>query len=238
MNENHVSDELLNAFVDGELDSAEKARVLGLIAGSDELKERVCELWQVKEMVGSAYPRLNKAAENRRGLRLVSPHLSHALAAGLFLAIGVATGWFVHGLRAVPAVPSVLHSAAVQPARHESKVVLHIFSGENVRFEAALDEAEELLRAADKLGDEVHLDVVANSEGLRLLQADASPYPERIRTMQRNYRNLNFYACGVTIDKLRRQGVNVQLLPEAVVTPSALDLIMMREKQGWFYIQA
>lgn len=235
-NKPQVGDELLNAFVDGELDSAEKSRLLGMIAASDELKNRVCELWQLKEMIGSAYPRTAAPHSARRAARFLSPHLTHSLAAGVFLAIGLTTGWFVHGMRGAPPAP-LLMQASVQPAKHESKVVLHIFSGESVRFEAALDQAEELMRSADKLGNHVQLDVVANSEGLRLLQADASPYPQRIKDMQQTYKNLNFYACGITIDKLRRRGVNVQLLPEAVITPSALDLIMTREKQGWLYIQ-
>lgn len=236
-NQPQVADELLNAFVDGELDSTEKSRLLGLIAGSDELKNRVCELWQLKEMIGNAYPRHAEPRNTRRAMRYVSPHLTHALAAGVFLSIGLATGWLVHGLRHETGQPALIQATAERPAKQDSKVVLHIFSGENVRFEAALDQAEELMRSAGKLGTPVQLDVVANSEGLRLLQADSSPYPERIKALQQSYKNLNFYACGTTIDKLRRRGVNVQLLPEAVITPSALDLIMTREKQGWLYIQ-
>lgn len=236
-NDTQVSDELLNAFVDGELDSAEKSRLLGLIASSDELKNRVCELWQLKEMVGGAYPLATQPQAARRGARYVSPRLTHALAAGVFLAIGLSGGWLVHGLVAPPAAPLLMQAAHERPARLESKVVLHLFSGENVRFEAALDQVEELMRSAAKLGNPVQLDVVANSEGLRLLQANASPYPERIRVLQQSYPNLNFYACGTTIEKLRRKGTTVELLPEAVITPSALDLIMTREKQGWLYIQ-
>lgn len=233
--EPQVTDELLNAFVDGELDSTEKSRLLGLIAASDILRNRVCELWQIKEMVGSAYPLVEVARNTRRAPRRISPRVAHALAAGVILAIGVTTGWLVHGMRSAPPALALVQTSE-RPAKHESKVVLHIFSGENVRFEAALDEAEELMRSAGKLGNTVQLDVVANSEGLRLLQAD-SPYPERIKAMQRSYKNLNFYACGITINKLRRRGVDVRLLPEAVITPSALDLIMTREKQGWLYIQ-
>lgn len=239
MTQDHqVSDELLNAFVDGELDSVEKSRLLGLIAADSGLKQRICDLWQLKEMVVNAYPLKatgTKPPRSRSG-RFGSPGIAHALAAGLFLMLGVSAGWFLHGGKA--ASPAQDYARAVEPQAKESKLVLHIFSGESVRFDAALDQAEELLRSAGKLGTPVKLDIVANGEGLRLLQADASPYPERIKTLQQSYKELNFYACGVTIDKLRRRGINVQLLPEAVITPSALDLIMARERQGWVYIQA
>ncbi len=235
--EQTVTDELLNAFVDGELDSAEKSRLLGLIAADSQLKQRICELWQLKEMVGNAYPLKSKGSKTQpsRTRCFGSPGLSHALAAGLFLVLGLGAGWALHGGKAVP--PLQNHIQAEQQAK-ESKLVLHIFSGENVRFDAALDQAEELLRSAETLGTPVKLDIVANGEGLRLLQADSSPFPERIKSLQHDYKNLNFYACGITIGKLRRHGVDVKLLPEAVITPSALDLIMAREKQGWVYIQA
>jgi len=236
--EHPVSDELLNAFVDNELDSAEKSRLLGLIAADSQLKQRICELWQLKEMVGNAYPLKtsgSKPLHSRRG-RFNSPNFTHALAAGLFTLLGVGAGWLLHSDKSL--APAHNYARMAEPQAKESKLVLHIFSGESVRFDAALDQAEELLRSANKLGTPVKLDIVANGEGLRLLQADASPYPERIKSLQHEYKDLNFYACGVTIDKLRRKGVNVQLLPEAVITPSALDLIMAREKQGWVYIQA
>lgn len=235
--EQPVTDELLNAFVDNELDSAEKSRLLGLIAADGQLKQRICELWQLKEMVGSAYPLQAAGTKGQRSRtrRFNSPAFTHAVAAGLFLTLGLSAGWFLHGDKTT----APLHNAAqAERQAKESKLVLHIFSGESVRFDAALDQAEELLRSAETLGTPVKLDIVANGEGLRLLQADASPYPERIKSLQHAYKDLNFYACGITIDKLRRQGINVKLLPEAVITPSALDLIMAREKQGWVYIQA
>ncbi len=235
--EHPVTDELLNAFVDGELDSAEKSRLLGLIVADGQLKQRICELWQLKEMVGNAYPLKAAALKAQRSHRGRSglPDFTRSLAAGVMMALGIATGWLLHGDKAAAPLQS---AAQLERQASESKLVLHIFSGENVRFDAALDQAEELLRSAGKLDTPVKLDIVANGEGLRLLQADASPYPERIRSLQQSYKDLNFYACGITINKLRRQGINVKLLPEAVITPSALDLIMAREKQGWVYIQA
>lgn len=235
--EQPVTDELLNAFVDNELDSAEKSRLLGLIAADGQLKQRICELWQLKEMVGNAYPlkTAGKKAQRSRWGRFGSPGYSHALAAGLFLALGLGGGWLLRGGNSTAPLQN---TAQVERQAKDSKLVLHIFSGESVRFEAALDQAEELMRSAEKLGTPVKLDIVANGEGLRLLQADASPYPERIKSLQHEYKDLNFYACGITIEKLRQKGVNVRLLPEAVITPSALDLIVAREKQGWMYIQA
>jgi intracellular sulfur oxidation DsrE/DsrF family protein len=233
-----ITDEFINAFVDGELDSAEKSRLLELAAGDGALRERICALWHLKEMIGNAYPQNQPRQPHRAGAgRFRAPRFAQALAASVLLALGGGTGWLMHGAQDAR-TPAPFVQAQTRQAAEEMKLVLHVFSGEDVRFEAALDEAEQLLRNTGKDGRQVHLDIVANSEGLRLLQADASPYPERIRQLQQSYRNLSFYACGTTIDKMRRKGMNVKLLPEAVITPSALDLIMTREKQGWVYIQA
>lgn len=235
--ESDVSFEMLNAFVDGELDAAEKSRLLSRIAADNTLKDRVCELWQLKEMVGNAYP-LEAAFRTPRRSHWGRPWLPQALAAMLILAVGMGSGWLLHGDRTIPPVEGPTLAMVKESPQSPSKVVLHIFSGEDIRFEGALDAAEDFIKTATAEGRPVQLDIVANSEGLRLLEADHSPYSTRIKAMKQAYKNLNFYACGVTIQRLRDKGVEVKLLPEAVITPSAMELIITREKQGWTYVQA
>ncbi|MBU0500434.1 MAG: hypothetical protein KJ558_14080 [Gammaproteobacteria bacterium] len=235
--ESDVSFEMLNAFVDGELDAAEKSRLLSRIAADNRLKDRVCELWQLKEMVGDAYPLDAVCLAPRRSRRSL-PWIPQSLAAMLILALGMGSGWLLHGDRQLPPVDGPNFAVLDGRPKATSKVVLHIFSGEDIRFEGALDNAEDFIKTANAQGRPVQLDIVANSEGLRLLQADHSPFSTRIKAMKQAYKNLNFYACGVTIKRLREKGVDVKLLPEAVITPSAMELIITRGKEGWTYVQA
>ena len=55
MNNQNISDELLNSFVDDELELDEKSELFNAISHDDTLKERVCELRGLKEMVQHAY---------------------------------------------------------------------------------------------------------------------------------------------------------------------------------------
>ncbi len=51
---NDVSDELLNAFVDGQLDDIERGRVLSIINDDPAVGKRAFDLWRLKEMVQHA----------------------------------------------------------------------------------------------------------------------------------------------------------------------------------------
>jgi uncharacterized protein len=233
--EHDVSIELLNAFVDDELSAAEKSQVLERIAEDPQLRERVCELWQLKEMTRSAYP-LRKApqAPRRSSAAPALPRFAQALAAGVILLLGIVGGWFGHGERdASRGLGFQLAARQVD----EGKIILHVASGGAERFKAALDEAEQLSLSRDKAGHPLQVELIANGSGLDLLRADASPYADRIRSLREAHANLRFLACNLAIENLRGKGVEVRLLPQAAVAPSALDQIMKRLRQGWLYIQ-
>ncbi|MDD5296842.1 MAG: hypothetical protein PHU46_08010 [Rhodocyclaceae bacterium] len=227
-----VSDELLNAFVDDELDAAEKTRLLNKMAEDTGLRERVCQLWQVKELLRGAYPlQANPAGRNKR-TGLPPGRYGRALAAGLMLAVGSAMGWIAHSEHDGR---GGLQLSARQMA--EGKVILHLASSDPDRLKVALDEAEELSREHDKSGKPVQIELLANDAGLALVRADTSPYAERVEALIKAHGNLSFLACNNGIEKLRTAGVEVRLLPHVAVAPSALDQIMMRLQQGWTYVQ-
>jgi intracellular sulfur oxidation DsrE/DsrF family protein len=234
--EQEVSDELLNAFVDGELDVAEKSRLLEQLAQNPGLRARVCELWQLKEMVRSGHP-LKTTPKNATGSgrKLTRQRFTQALAACLILAVGAGTGWSVRGTRD-PARSAGFELGAKY--LDEGKVILHLASADSDRLKTALDEAEELAARRDKAGNPVRVELMTNAGGLDLLRTDVSPYSERIKALRAAHANLHFLACQTAIDNLIRKGIRVDLLPEAEITESAVDQIIKRLKQGWVYIQA
>lgn len=236
MNSEHeISNELLNAFVDDELDAAEKSRLLEQLAESPGLRARVCELWQLKEMVRSGHPLT--AAPTKSGRPGTKPGMSRftqLLAACLVLAVGAGAGWSVREARE-PARSIGFELGAERV--DEGKIILHLASSDSDRLKTALDEAEELAASRDRDGNPVRVELITNAGGLDLLRKDASPYPKRIGALHRAYANLSFLACRTAMDNLIRKGVHVELLPEAEVTDSAVDRIVKRLKQGWVYIQ-
>lgn len=243
--DHNISDEHLNAFVDGQLDADEKSRILGAINNDAELNHRACELRRLRELVHHAYdapppPPLRLSHTTR------APLWRQAIAATLLLMLGGAIGWVGHAqqqplnLKAMYLDEEKAFQTAnlIQaPVRGERKILLHISSDEPAKLERALDTAEQLLSTYQRLKQPVELELVANAGGLDLLRADVSPYADRVQALQRQYDNLTFLACQTALDRLRQEHhITPDLLPEALVTPNALDEILNRLQQGWMYI--
>lgn len=237
-----LSDEYLNAFLDGELAADEGERALQRLEDDAEFKHRVCEARSLKERVKSAYADL-PPKPSRRGAFLspVSPLWRQALAAGVWLALGVTGGWMAHdGSAKAPAydrlagLPDGYRPVVLAGQVDTDKIVLHLDNNDPGRLVAVLDLAEKLLA---QRGDRGRVKIVVNSYGLNLLRQETSPYRERIRSMAASHRNLAFVACGQTIARLSREGVVVDLLPQVQVAQSAIGEILDSLQQGWVYVK-
>jgi intracellular sulfur oxidation DsrE/DsrF family protein len=220
-----ISDEQLNAFVDGELDAADRERILAAVAADGELAQRACALRLVKEQVRHAYadsPAARSRHDSARPWRLL---------AGVLLLIGAAAlGWMARD--------SLITSQATEARRGETAhLLLHLADWDAGRADAALSDAEGLLRAARDSGRTIEVELVANRGGLRLLRSDLSPHVQRIERMRAEHPNFALIACGQTVERLRAGGVEVHLLPGTRIASSALDQIVSRMSQGWNYVR-
>lgn len=251
--DNPFSDEFLNAFVDGQLTSEEKAEAYERINRDHSVNRKVCELRKLRDLVQLAYaapppPPVHKAGPRSR--RRTPLNIAAGLVAGFALLLGAVFGWHLSGGDAVP--PAVSQSgaapgpgAAARPgsaqlasARQEQKVLFHLNSGDPENMKEALDEVENLLKFYRKTGQRARVELVMNGGGLKLVRQDASPYPERVRRMQKEYNNLTFIACQNSIDRLKdERGITARLVPGTVVIDSGVAQIMRRQQQGWAYIQ-
>lgn len=240
-----ISDEHLNAFLDGELDGEEHGRLLDAAQDDRELAARVCELRHVKELTRHAYsaerPPTKGGGPDARSRGM----LAKALAAGLVLALGVLAGWLAREAARAPervagffTVEEARQLAAVSNLDRVNHIILHVSTDEPAKVEAALDTTEELLRAYRSHGRPIRLEVIANADGLDLLRRDVSRYSQRVRRMMAEYRGLTFLACNRAVTRLQGKGVRVQLLPDTRLAPSALELIIQRLREGWVYVKA
>ena len=237
MNEyDDYSDEQLQAFIDDEIGTHERAEIMQAVRQDDALACRVCELLQLKDSVRLAYRDLPQPAEQEilwHAARKARVSLK-VIAAAVLFATGSLTGWV---LQSHTDSPHGRVNQLVQAESAHKRVILHIGSADTQRLEKALDDAELLLAGNDGNPGLVQLEVVANAGGLALLRTDTSPFIERIRNMVEDHDNVDFFACSRTIEKLRLKGITVKLVPEATVIPEALKQVVDRIQDGWIYIR-
>lgn len=222
------SDDELHAFIDGQLDPVGRKRLLAAMEADPQLREQVCELRRTKEWMHLAFeearPPRRHAERPRRRMRL------GGIAAGLvFLAVSFIAGW---SLRPVP--EAGVNSVVLQDVvASQYRVVLHIAEADPNKFEAVLDDAEQLLRQYREQGIEV--EVLANSGGLELLRVDVSPYADRVARMMNEYDNLSFIACSNAVKRLK-QGQKL-MINGTHTDITAIEHVIRRLREGWSYIK-
>jgi len=228
-----ISDEILNAHIDNELDPAERATLLERIAADSALRTRACERWQLKQMVRGAFPlpRTHAASTHPRW----TTRWTNALAASILLVCGLFSGWFAHERIDTVHVPL----KQIDAIRADGgRVVLHLFSDEPARMEAALHMAEQLANTRDKAGNPLRVEFIANGPGLHLLRSGGSPYAARVTALRQSHDNLRLIACHQAIERMHERGINVVLLPQVEEATSAESQLAERLTQGWRYLQA
>ena len=235
------SEEQLNAFVDGELDSDEKSRVFKESQKSEELDRRLCQQSKVKELVKHAYADVPAPMRRQDLGRMRKGFWGNAMAASILLVLGVTIGlygqrWQSDQQYSQPDSGSGRPSATTVSHAVESghKYILHVVSGQREEMFAALTKAQQLLDSAAP-GQVNQVEVVANEKGLNLLRYDVTPFADEVQLLQEN--NVVFYACSRTIERLEEKGVEVELLPDTDQTFTALDRIVLRMKDDWEYIK-
>ena len=247
-----ISEERLNAFIDGELDATEKNEVFEALGKDTTLSQQVCELRQLSELVRHAY---DKPPESEKYCKPEPRRLSmwgRAASAMLLVGLGAMLGWQGHQppvQQAGPGTHAVYwdkdHAfqntdlSKITSQQGTKRVIVHLNTSSIDKFEQALDTAEQLLEtyADSELGAEV--EVVTNASAVKMLRAGYSPYAARVRALQERYLNLTFLACKDAMDHVRELEnleADVTLLPDVDVTQSALEHILNRLSEGWVYI--
>jgi uncharacterized protein len=237
------SEEVLNAFVDGEFCPEERLACLRQIANDEALSREVCDLSQVKEMVNLAYERVPPPPVSATGrARSIRGGWLGPMAAAVVVMF--ATAGIVGVQMGSPEPARQLLSADLTQPLHGSersanRILLHVNTQDQERISNMLDEVETLMQASLNQGIPLQILVVTHGEGLALLREDISPFPQRVSTaFDPLSGGLKFLACLNTIERLRREeNLHVRLLPAAQVISSGVAEVIRRQSQGWAYIQ-
>ena len=235
------SDEILNAYLDDELAGTEKKTLLDQLRADKELRQRVCQLEQVRNMVAIAYHDVTdeKQITHNKPRRF---NKYAAIAASLFVAIGAAMGWYAHQqMRPETGLLELASQVQHHPAVNEGeawRVLMHVTSDDPYRLNALLNETESLLNEYAASKRKVSIQILANSKGLNMLRSDNNPYTKRIAELQAKYDNLIFTACARAMARIEQEkGEKMTLLPNTKVAPSALQEVLNKQRDGWTYIK-
>ena len=235
------SEEYLNAFVDKELDSNEISHAYDALSRDEALRTSVCSLRELKEMVRHAYSEVPSPHRSSLKKRWTPLHVQSIAACFMLLMIGGLSGWFA-SLLAEPKPNRDLGHLFQAISRNDSgsspsKIMVYVGNANPVRLKTALDESENLLETYKRDHQALQVEIIANDSGVDLLREGGSRFAKRIALMESKYPNLRLVACTQTLNKLRRKGVAVQLLPNVASVYSAADEIRKRLKEGWDYVR-
>lgn len=234
-----ISDEMLNAFIDGELDTKEHTSILARLEHDNNLADRLNKLRYLKELVFAARPTNNntktinlKLPVNRMVYSCSTAAMIITLIAGLFLWVTLITPH-----------PTVLADVKINKIikehddKQEVKVVIHFTKDEHMAINTLLDQAELLAGLNHKLGKPVRVKLIANGKGLTAFRQGHSAHQTRISTLLHKYDNLLFIACQKTMQTIyKNNNKRVSLLPGIVSIESGNDEVALRRKQGWSYL--
>ncbi len=230
----HITEEMLNAFIDQELADNDMMHVYLAMSKDPDLRDRVCELRANKELLRAAYRQVPAPRKYQRPPGLLP---RTAMAAGIMsLGVGALLGWYAHSFSQSDNPPRTV-ARAYQTFDSKVKVVFHVSRNDAAAFAQILDEAEALVAAEDDKRSNNSVRIVANGDGLFLLSAKASPFKDRIRILSEKYNNLVFAGCSQTQKRLQRErGLSVDLLPQVSTVNSGVFEVLRLQEAGWKYI--
>lgn len=244
IDDKEISEEKLNLFIDVELESEEMDIIRQALLDDKGLRERVCQLKAVRELIGYAYSNVPTSRYDEKKSKKKKSFFSGAIAASVLLVTGVILGWSTYqyspnALNAISAENTFQYVANHVAVDHSKrKIILHIDSGDLQIVSAALNEVDHLLATYREANTPMQLEVVANKTGINMLRPDISPYIARIQKLIKE-ESVSFYACERSINKAhKKEGVEIVLLPDVKTNKTAREIIPDRLEKGWVYIKA
>lgn len=221
MNTPVLSEDELNAFVDGQLSATDRARVLEAINRDEALQSRVAEIQQTRSLLRHAYERPPLPSRARPAPLSWRKQM---LAATVLLSIGAVTGGIVHKLASKAPAP------AAQTAGVPKGVVIQVSKNDPAEWEMALINARNVRRA---YGDQpMEVEIVAYGPGLKMLRND-SPVSAGLEEARKD--GVKLLACGNTMRATHTTREDLNWLVDVV--PAGIVEIMQRQSEGYAYVR-
>jgi intracellular sulfur oxidation DsrE/DsrF family protein len=240
------SDEHISAYIDGEFDYEERARLLYDEQNDEVLARRINEARILKEKVQLAYseitdPKLSKRLINctsfiSQNKTLVASFLiTCAFVASLFHNVST-VGDLNTAKQLIASTQPITADKIIDAVVSDKQIVIHLSQYEQSSFGDTLEQIE-LLLEQHKSDTAFNIEIVASMQGLKALDTTSSIYAERISLLAERFDGLEVVACAKSLTALAAEDNPVSLLKSIIMTPSATQQIAKRSKQGWSYIK-
>lgn len=244
--QNNYSDEYISAYIDGELDNEERASLLFAEQQDELLARRINEARIMKEKVQLAYMEFSKDNTQNTNLKcsvFINQHRS--LVAGVVLLIGMAallisyvykTDDITYATRLMNNTRPLMATAIADVIGKHSHVVIHVSQYQEGKFGSVIDEIEALLYQHDA-EKSLSIEIIANKQGLKVLDADNSKFAHRLEQLANRFTTLEVVACAKSLAQLASMDEPVNLITSILTTPSAAQQVARRTSEGWMYIK-
>ncbi len=244
-----LSDETLNALVDNEFPATERAEILAHLQTDEESKQRVCDISHLKDRVKTAYSDIPQPAIGVES-NTTKQSIYRMVISVLFALVVIGLGYvgINNTLNSETQIPAAQRIVMLDPDgrgqklsqnnSEELRVIFHVSNSTNLNANELLEDIESLLKQSIQNNQQIRVEVVAHASGLDLLRDRLSTEKLRIVAMSKQYPELTFVACLNTVERIEREkGIDVKLISAAVATLSGVAHVVMRQQQGWIYIQ-
>jgi len=240
------SDEHINAYIDGELDNDERARLLFDEQHDSELAQRISDTRALKEKVQLSYADIPKPDTEQTSFCCTTVANSQRFlissAAALAILIAIISPIFMSSYDINAAKLLIKNTQAITPDKinaaigNNHKVVINLSLYQPENFDSTIDYIEALLQehSTDK---SFAVEVVANKNGLKALDTKTSIHAERISLLATRYNNLDIVACAKSMANLADSGNPIKLMKDILVSPSAAEQVAKRMSDGWMFIK-
>jgi intracellular sulfur oxidation DsrE/DsrF family protein len=119
------------------------------------------------------------------------------------------------------------------------RMVIQVIQNDAGVMNAALNNAENLIKYYEDKGETVEIEFVVHGNGLHMVRSDTSPVKDRIMAMSSKMKNVTFSGCGNTMaNQSKAENKDITLLPQAKVVPAGIARILELQEQGWAYVRA
>jgi len=228
------SDEIINAYVDGELLGNEKIEFENALKNDSDLQQTLKSLYALKTQLKKSYESVEPPAKPQYNVGNY-----RVAASAMFLLLTFAMGWFGAGVvhQQTDAMVDAQNPGMRVIAEQPGKYILHISVRDKNKFKQTLDQAEALMSSYQSNDQNIQLEIIANAGGLDLFRKDASPYVQRVKNLQKKYPNIKFVACSNAIERLQEQGIEPEFISAVSKDETAIDQVVKRIHQGWSYIK-